>query len=130
VALAATYQNDAAMTLAETALREMTELGEGIEKFDAADVRFHLALVEASGNRAINVMMLAIRKEIGRHLRARLLSLDEPSSSLSKLTAEHAAIFAAVAEGDATTASALVREHITSFYEGAPDARRADRSST
>lgn len=109
-----------AITTAEVALRDMQAVDEsGIERFDAADVRFHLALVEAAGNRAIHMMMLAIRDEIGRHLRGAISLLADRDTVLARLATEHAEILGAVKDGDGPLAAQLVRDHITSFYQRA-----------
>jgi GntR family transcriptional repressor for pyruvate dehydrogenase complex len=118
--LAAQHPEAATMSTAEEALREMQSLdGSGLDRFDSADVRFHLALTEAAGNRAIHVMMLAIRDEIGRHLRGALSRLADRDAVLARLGSEHANILRAVRNGEGAAAAKLVRDHITSFYQQA-----------
>ncbi|MDQ2644995.1 MAG: GntR family transcriptional regulator [Myxococcota bacterium] len=83
-------------------------------EFYEADVRLHIALVAASGNRALHLVMLAVKSSI----RSRI---DEAVATRSfetlrpKLVAEHRALLRAVERGNAKSAVALLREHL-SFY--------------
>lgn len=118
--IASRHPRAAAIATAEVALNDMQALDDsGTERFDAADVRFHLALVEAAGNRAIHIMMLAIRDEISRHLRGAISQLADRDTVLARLVSEHAEILRAVKDGDGPLAAQLVRDHITSFYRRA-----------
>jgi DNA-binding FadR family transcriptional regulator len=94
----------------------MRDPGIGIEDFDEADVRFHVALARASGNEAMHVVMQALRGAAARHLLEALRSLSDPRRTLRRLTREHEAILAAVAGGDGERAATLVDEHIRGFY--------------
>ncbi|MGD9695467.1 MAG: FadR/GntR family transcriptional regulator [Thermoleophilia bacterium] len=124
-ALAAAARRRAAGALdeARAALDEMRRPDIGVEEYDRADVRFHLALVRASGNEAMFLVMRALREAVARHLLEHLRAQDDPRATLERLTREHEAILAAVGRGHAMRASALVRAHIRAFYEpagGAP----------
>ncbi len=103
---------------ARTALEVMREPGIDIAAFYAADVRFHLGLVEAGGNRAFVVVMGSLREVIGGYLRDALEALDTPARTIATLTEEHAAILAAIDEGDRARARTLVHAHIWGFYSG------------
>ncbi len=103
---------------ASTALEVMREPGIDIAAFYAADVRFHLGLVEAGGNRAFAVVMGSLREVIGGYLRDALEALDTPARTIATLTEEHAAILAAIDEGDRIRARTLVHAHIWGFYSG------------
>jgi GntR family transcriptional repressor for pyruvate dehydrogenase complex len=89
-----------------------------IEAFDEADVRFHVALVRASGNEAMHLVMLALRRGVARHLLERLRAQRDPRPTLRRLTGEHAAILKAVELGRAEQAAKLVDRHIRGFYSG------------
>ena len=93
---------------ASTALEVMREPGIDIAAFYAADVRFHLGLVEAGGNRAFAVVMGSLREVIGGYLRDALEALDTPARTIATLAEEHAAILAAIDEGDRIRARTLV----------------------
>lgn len=107
-------------------LAVMSRPGVGVEEFEAADVRFHIALARASGNEALHLVMVAVRDAVAHHLLQALRAIDNPRPTLSELAAEHAAILEAVQRGDGADAARLVREHITGFYLRSP--ARATRS--
>ncbi|ADB51474.1 FadR/GntR family transcriptional regulator [Conexibacter woesei] len=92
--------------------------GDVVDRFEAADVRFHLALVAASGNEAIQLMMLAVRDSISAHLHDALRALPEPRRAIDRLVRQHEAILAAVEAGDVRDAEHLLRDHVMGFYRG------------
>lgn len=114
--LAAASRDSARLEEARRALDEMRAEGVSVEEFDDADVRFHVALVRASGNEAMHLVMLALRSSVARHLLEALRSRPDRNATLKRLAAEHEAILAAVEEGNADRAADLVTEHIRSFY--------------
>lgn len=89
-----------------------------VEAFEQADVRFHLALAGASGNQALELMMVAVRDSIAAHLLAALRSVADPPATIVRLTGEHERILAAVEQRDAARAGELMREHILGLYQG------------
>lgn len=93
----------------------MRAAGTDIEAYDEADVRFHVALVRASGNEAMHLVMLALRDAVAGHLLAALRASDDPAPLLDGLTAEHEAILEAVEGRDAQGAARLVEAHIRGF---------------
>jgi DNA-binding FadR family transcriptional regulator len=95
----------------------MDAAGTDVDAFEVADVQFHLALVEASGNSALRLVMLAVRSSISEHLRTALHRLPDVADELDRLRAEHAAILAAVREGRADDAARTVGDHIRALYE-------------
>jgi GntR family transcriptional repressor for pyruvate dehydrogenase complex len=116
---------------ARTALEEMEDPGVSVQVFDETDVRFHLALVRASGNEAMRLVMHAVRGSIARHLLSALAALEDPIPTLNKLRREHRAIFEAVEQRSPQLAHDLVHKHIEEFYgalfpptEPAPSAPR------
>lgn len=74
---------------AEIALGDMEASDIPIEVFDEADVRFHIALVRASGNEAMHLVMAALREPVGRHMLHVLRSRGEPRRTLERLVQEH-----------------------------------------
>lgn len=86
--------------------------------FEQADVRFHVALVAASGNEALQLVMLAVRDSVSAHLLDALTSDPAPQRTLNRLTRQHEAILAAVEAGDARDAEVLLRDHVIGFYRG------------
>lgn len=105
------------LSAATAALAAMDAAGTDVDAFEVADVQFHLALVEASGNSALRLVMLAVRSSISEHLRSALHRLPDVSEELDRLRAEHAAILAAVREGRSEDAGRIVGDHIRALYE-------------
>jgi DNA-binding FadR family transcriptional regulator len=85
--------------------------------FEQADVRFHVALVGASGNEALHLVMLAVRDSIAQHLLQALAALPDARPMLARLTAEHEAILTAVEERDPAEAGERMRDHVLGFYD-------------
>jgi DNA-binding FadR family transcriptional regulator len=90
-----------------------------IEAFDEADVRFHTALVRASKNEAMHLIMLALRDPVEQHLLEALRAEPDPASVLKRLTDQHARILQAVETGDGDGAAKLVERHIRGYYAAA-----------
>jgi DNA-binding FadR family transcriptional regulator len=105
---------------ARRALEVMEDENVGIEAFDEADVRFHVALVRASGNEAMHLVMLALRDPVATHLLEALRAQSDPRGTLTRLTAEHARILEAVETGEGDRAALLVERHIRGFYPDPP----------
>ncbi len=113
---------------ARQALDEMAAPGISAEDFDAADVRFHVALVAASGNEALHLVMLAVRESVASHLLEALAGLrGNTRPVLRALHAEHAAVLDAVEAGDGERAAELVRQHVLGFYGRFIDAEKRGR---
>jgi GntR family transcriptional regulator, transcriptional repressor for pyruvate dehydrogenase complex len=124
LARAATDADPARLAEAREALEIMGRPGVSAEDFDAADVRFHVALVAASGNEALHLVMLAVRESVASHLLQALSGVRDTRSTLRALHAEHAAVLEAVEAGDGQRASELVRRHISGFYSSCIEADR------
>jgi DNA-binding FadR family transcriptional regulator len=101
---------------AARALREMQQQDLSLEDFDAADVRFHVALVAASGNPAMHLVILAVSAAVATYLLDALRSVPNVRTTIRSLVDEHAAILQAIDAGDGTLAATLVRDHIEGFY--------------
>jgi GntR family transcriptional repressor for pyruvate dehydrogenase complex len=80
--------------------------------FREADVAFHVALAEGSGNGALHLLMQTLREVVDRYMRAIAAEVGDLSAHLPEATAEHAAILAAVEAGDGQAAAAHVRQHL------------------
>ncbi|MDO8185060.1 GntR family transcriptional regulator [Conexibacter sp. JD483] len=89
-----------------------------VAAFEQADVAFHVALVAASGNEALQLVMLAVRDSISTHLRDALTGDHASQRTLNRLARQHEAILAAVEAGDARDAELLLRDHVIGFYRG------------
>jgi GntR family transcriptional regulator, transcriptional repressor for pyruvate dehydrogenase complex len=113
---AAQRRDSEGLAEARWALDEMRDAEITIERFDEADVRFHLALVRASGNEAMRLVMLALRHAVAEYLLEALRAERDPDATLRRLTDEHAAILDAVEKGRPERAAKLVDDHIRGFY--------------
>jgi DNA-binding GntR family transcriptional regulator len=103
--------------LADDELRDLERLADEMEKlaeaddvddFFAANARFHLAIVEAAGNRQLIDIYRQLTGQMGRYRRVSL-SLR---GSLRRSVHEHRAILRAVRRRDADRAERLLEEHI------------------
>ena len=94
----------------------MRGVGDDLRAFEQADVRFHLALVAASGNEALHLVMLAVRDPVGAHLHASLRALEDPIPTLKRLTREHARIVDAIEAHDGEQAAERIVAHIRGLY--------------
>jgi GntR family transcriptional regulator, transcriptional repressor for pyruvate dehydrogenase complex len=104
----------AELEAARAALAVMERADVPAEEFRGADVAFHVALVGASGNQALLLVMQAVkdgmRLHLGEALRARSFAKARPS-----IVAEHRALLRAVERGAGRDATALLRRHLR-FY--------------
>jgi GntR family transcriptional repressor for pyruvate dehydrogenase complex len=115
VRLAAGLRPDGPLAEAAAADEAMRAPGITAEAYEAADVRFHVALAEASGNEALHLVMLAVRDAIGRYLLDRMRRRPDLEAGLARLSDEHDAILAAVRAGDGERAGELMRTHVEGF---------------
>lgn len=113
---AAALKDISRISEAREALQEMERSDLSVARFDEADVCFHVALVKASGNEAMHLIMLALRDPVADQLLEALVRLDDPNPTLRGLIAEHRGILEAVEQGDGSRAGELVDRHIRGFY--------------
>jgi DNA-binding FadR family transcriptional regulator len=85
------------------------------EDFYEADVSFHVALVAASGNQALQVVMLAVKDAIKLRL-TQTMQTRSFATIRARVVKEHAALLRAVERGDAAAAARLLRAHLSEFY--------------
>jgi DNA-binding FadR family transcriptional regulator len=121
---AAQAGDHAQLDRARDALAAMEDPAMTLEDFDEADVRFHTALVRASGNEAMHQVMAALREPVGRHMRDALRRRRRPRTILQRLVAEHREILEAVEAGAGDRAAELVVAHIRRFYATTTTRRR------
>jgi GntR family transcriptional regulator, transcriptional repressor for pyruvate dehydrogenase complex len=110
-ALAAERRTDAHLEEMDTAIAEMEEsLAEHDrgERFIEADLRFHLAVAEATGNRMLLHSMDAVRGVVRRALMTVYFIPQSPESAV----VEHRAVRAAIAARDAAGSRAAMRRHL------------------
>jgi DNA-binding FadR family transcriptional regulator len=78
------------------------------DRFHAADVAFHRAVIQATGNRALGRMT----EPVHRALAAARRPLARPEHRIKRSLPEHRRILAAIADGDADAARAAMRAHL------------------
>jgi DNA-binding FadR family transcriptional regulator len=84
-------------------------------EFHEADVAFHVALVAASGNEALHLAMLAVKDSIQLYLE-QTLQARSFKTLRPRIVEEHGAILQAIEQGNAKSATALLRAHLSEFY--------------
>jgi GntR family transcriptional regulator, transcriptional repressor for pyruvate dehydrogenase complex len=109
-ALAAERRGDQHLDEMEAAIEEMAEslADSGADRFIEADLRFHLAVAEATGNRLVLHSMQAVRDVIRRALITVFVIPQSPESAV----VEHRAIKAAIASGDPAAARREMSNHL------------------
>jgi DNA-binding FadR family transcriptional regulator len=116
-ALAAAAEHDT--SAAHELLDAMDAKGLTTGEFLALDAQLHLALAESSGNTVIAAMMAGLRTSIESYVLTGSASIDDWDAMAIRLRREHRALLAAIEEGDADAARALVHDHITGYYTAA-----------
>ncbi|WP_144874102.1 FadR/GntR family transcriptional regulator [Microbacterium sp. 1.5R] len=87
--------------------------------FLTLDAQLHLALAEASGNTVVAATMAGLRTAIESYVQRGAAAIPDWDAMAERLRAEHRAIVAAIAAGDAEKSRALVHAHITGYYTAA-----------
>lgn len=85
-------------------------------EFLALDAQFHVSLAEASGNDVVAAMMAGLRSSIEGYVLRAVPHLEDWARTSARLRTEHAAILAAIEAREPAIASALVHDHITTYY--------------
>jgi GntR family transcriptional repressor for pyruvate dehydrogenase complex len=107
-ALAAERHSPAQLAEMHDAIAEMSRTLESLEDFVAADIRFHLTVAEASGNRVILNLMQAIRERLEDMFDTVYRFPGGPAHSV----AQHRQIATAIEARDAARARRLMTNHI------------------
>ncbi|RKT80130.1 GntR family transcriptional regulator [Terracoccus luteus] len=116
VRLAATSAGPADLDRLRTLLDVMDDPDIARERFNDHDTEFHVAIATSAGNRVATDLTVAIRESMRLPILDRFRRLDEWDDVVRELRDEHAAIFAALAAGDAATAQRLMEAHIRSAW--------------
>jgi len=99
---------------ARTALALMDSPRLPQDAFYQADVDFHTALVAASGNEALRLVMLAVKDSIRQHLHEAVRGRSFAKIAV-QVQAEHRKLLMAVEKGNAKAVAALLKKHLE-FY--------------
>lgn len=124
--LAATNRTENHLERMRAALQEQRDKSITDEEFCAADVRFHRALVEATGNGPISFMMYAIVEAMLPVANMAIFRVRERQS----IVAFHERILDGVAGKDAAAAVTALQELLTYIDERYADAIRERQSRT
>src|SRR5256885_12735358 len=100
---------------ARAALATMEQPEVQPEEFHRADVAFHVALVAASGTKALHLVMLAVKDGIRLHL-DEALRPHTFAKIRPRIVQEHRALLRAVERGAGKAAAAQLRQHLSGFY--------------
>jgi DNA-binding GntR family transcriptional regulator len=106
---------------ANLAAQDRAEDAGDADAFDSLDDELHRTLCEMSGH---EVAWWLSRRANGQLDRVRRLSLPEPGY-LREMVAEHRAVVAAVASGDADEAESRLRHHLTMVLSTVPQLRES-----
>lgn len=94
------------------ALEPMERPGLTPEQFVEHDTAFHLAIVEASGNRLLVAVMQALRESVRRYAVDAVVALGDTAV----LRRDHRRIHEAIKAGDAAEAGAAIADHLAHAY--------------
>ena len=108
-ALAASRRGDDEVERMAAAIAEMESALDSEEGFITADLRFHLTIAEASGNRLIALLMEAIRSLLQRSLSSAYQIPGSPESAVVL----HRLILEAIAERRPEEARQRMQEHVS-----------------
>ncbi len=111
--------------LAETkaAVEEALELSDGrhtegnFEAFEAADIRFHLAVVAAGGNELMALTMQALRPIVTQRLDEGLESVEDAEALMRSFAEDHAKVLDQIEKGHGEKAAGLLEHHIRDNYD-------------
>lgn len=107
--LAAERRTDDDLVRLDAALAEMEAALDSHDDYVDADLRYHLVIAEATGNRVIVHLMHAIRDQLLQLLGSVFYIEGGPQRSI----AQHRAVTAAIVAGDAQGARRCMHDHIT-----------------
>lgn len=118
---AAKVSEGAALDDLRAAVAAGFEAGDSAEAFHEADVQFHIAIAELSGNSGIFLVMNALRSTMARYLKDALDASSDLGATTSALAKEHQRIQEAIEAGDGDEAARLLTSHVEDFYGASRD---------
>ncbi|MFJ6281237.1 transcriptional regulator, GntR family [Arthrobacter subterraneus] len=109
---AAENLNDESVAGIRDPLNRMNSEAISREEFNDADTAFHVAIAEASGNRLVADLTIAIRASLRAPILEAFRQLNDWSPVVTMLREQHQAIFDAIIAGDGKLAADLTEHHI------------------
>ncbi|TGD90697.1 FadR family transcriptional regulator [Mycolicibacterium sp. CH28] len=119
-ALAAAHASAAELDAIRIPLLQMDTPGLDCEVFNDADTAFHVAIAEASGNRLVADMTVAIRASLRHPILAAMRQVPDWTTLSQTLQAQHHGIFDAIESRDAQRAADLTEQHIRAAFVALP----------
>ncbi|AJD90377.1 GntR family transcriptional regulator [Jeotgalibacillus malaysiensis] len=111
--LAAENRTDEQLAEMKNALVEMDAAEGNQDLGEKADVKFHLAIAESSGNNLLKDMMHQMAETLGKTMyESRRIALFADQEQFHRLQVEHKAIFEAVSSRDGEEAERAMLEHL------------------
>lgn len=114
---AAARRTPKALAAINVALDLMRDATNRLSHREDADFQFHFAIAQAAENNYFSTAMEALKDHIAVGMRFHGASVKRETSGLARVFDEHAAIFAAIRDGEAVMARELMREHLTSSQD-------------
>lgn len=118
-ARALSAQENTALAPAHALLDAMDDQTLSPAAFLALDARFHVTLAEVAGNTVVAATMAGLRWAVEDYVREGAERIRDWPATATRLRSEHRAIVAAIETGDADASAALIRAHITGYYDEA-----------
>lgn len=128
-ALAAQRRGAAQLSQIETCLNIMRDATERRSHREDADFGFHLSIAAAANNQYFETSMRALKEHIAAGMKFHGLSLQTVRGGLDHVLEEHAAIFGAIARGEAEVARETMLKHVTGSRDRLFEGRLLDLSS-
>lgn len=127
-AMAAARRGDRALAEIGTCLQIMRDATERRSHREDADFDFHLAITAAANNQYFETSMRALKEHIAVGMKFHGLSLQTVRGGLDHVLDEHAAIFDAIAKGEAERAREAMLNHVTGSRDRLFEGRLLDLS--
>lgn len=117
--LAAALRTDAQLAAMDAAIEQMrAALEVGHEPFSEADVAFHEAVAEASGNLMIQVCNEVVRDTVLTLIAERIARAGNRAALMRHSLEAHVQVLDAIREGDGQRASAVSLRNLYDYYSG------------
>lgn len=125
--LAAVLRTDAQLARMEEAIELMRHrLEDGFDAFSRADVAFHEAVAEATGNTMLQVCTEVVREVVVSLIADKIASVPNSRELMQESLGHHAEVVAAIRARDGALAARLAKRHLYDYYsEHVPVAERA-----
>ena len=118
--LAAAHADAEKLAEVRAPLLAMDDIGTDCEPFNDADTAFHVAIAEASGNRLVADMTIAIRASLRQPILQAMRRVADWPGLARTLQSQHHSIYDAIAARDGRSAADLTERHIRGAFDALP----------